>query len=319
MSDGLRQGTLRIPAFYRPEYAPAEVPLLARLDTTARRIEQLGLVDLHAPAPIDPERLAGLHDETYLRDFISGREPMASRQGIAWSTRVRDATLAMLGGQLAGAEAAQRHGIAMNIARGFHHAVPACGSGYCPLNGLALLAHVAPDRRVMVIDCDEHGGNGTEEFAARLPNLFNVSIFGTRFGCRGGTRSWASLVRVRDHGFQRYLDVLQEAETLVDTHRPDLLVYQAGADCHVDDPKSQVGLTTHQMFMRDLTVFRMARMRGIPLLFVVAGGYQQAQRVARLNANTVRAARHVWLTVTPGTSADPKAGAGTSTDGNAAS
>ena len=45
---------------------------------------------------------------------------------------------------------------------------------------------------------------------------------------------------------------------------------------------------------RDLSVFRMARARGIPIVFVVAGGYQQAQRVARLNANTVRAARHAW-------------------------
>ena len=327
MSDGTRhrrppgaaRRALRIPAFYRPEYAPEDVPLLARLDVAARRIERLGLVELHAPSPIDPARLAGLHDDAYLRDFLDGTEPMASRQGIPWSPRVRDATLAMLGGQLAAADAAQRHGIAMNIARGFHHAVPACGSGYCPLNGLALLAHAAPQRRVMVIDCDEHGGNGTEEFAARMPNLYNVSIFGTRFGCRGGTRSWATLVRVRDHGFQRYLDALQEAETLVDTHRPDLLVYQAGADCHVDDPKSQVGLSSAQMFMRDLIVFRMARTRGIPLLFVVAGGYQQAQRVARLNANTVRAARHVWRTVPSPNETVASTGLAASTTENTAS
>lgn len=284
----------RIPAFFRPEYAPEDVPLLARLETTARKLERLRLVDLHAPPPLDLARLSGLHDEAYLQAFLAGTEPMASRQGIPWSPRVRDATLAMLGGQLAAAEAAQRHGIAMNIARGFHHAVPACGSGYCPLNGLALLAHAAPEKRVMVIDCDEHGGNGTEEFAARMPNLHNVSIFGTRFGCRGGTRSWATQVRVREQGFQRYLDALDEAASLVDAHRPDLLVYQAGADCHEDDPKSQVGLTTAQMFVRDLYVFRMARARRIPIVFVVAGGYQQAQRVARLNANTVRAARHAW-------------------------
>ncbi len=294
MSHATPQAMTRIPAFYRTEYGPADVPLLARLETTARKLERLRLVDLHAPPMLQPSRLAGLHDEAYLAAFLTGREPMASRQGIPWSPRVRDATLAMLGGQLAAAEAAQRHGIAMNIARGFHHAAPDCGSGYCPLNGLALLAHDAPDKRVMVIDCDEHGGNGTEEFAARLPNLYNVSIFGTRFGCRGGTRSWATQVRVREDGFQRYLDALDEAQALVDAHRPDLLVYQAGADCHEDDPKSQVGLTTAQMFVRDLYVFRMARTRRIPILFVVAGGYQQAQRVARLNANTVRAARHAW-------------------------
>jgi acetoin utilization deacetylase AcuC-like enzyme len=285
---------MRIPACFHPDYAPADEPLFARLGTTASKLERLGLVALVRPQPIDAEQLSGLHDGRYLHAFLSGEEPMASRHGIRWSPSVRDATLAMLGGQLTAAQTAQRTGIAMNIARGFHHAVPATGSGFCPLNGLALLAHVDDARRVMVIDCDEHGGNGTEEFAARMPNLYNVSIFGTRFGCRGGTRSWAMQVRTREHGFERYLAALREAEALVDLHRPDLLVYQAGADCHENDPKSLVGLSTSQLFARDLEVFRIARVRSIPILFVVAGGYQDAERVARLNANTVRAARWVW-------------------------
>lgn len=285
---------MRIPAWFREDYAPGDVPLLARLATTAGKLERLGLVDLRQAPSATPDVLAGLHDARYLHAFLHGEEPLASRQGIPWSPAVRDATLAMLGGQLAAVDAALRDGIAMNIARGFHHAVPESGSGYCPLNGLALVAHAHPDRRVMVIDCDEHGGNGTEEFAARLPNLFNVSIFGTRFGCRGGQRSWAYQVRVDEDGFDRYLDALRAAEALVDAHRPDLLLYQAGADCHEDDPKSRVGLTTRQLFQRDLAVFRIAHARGIPLVFVVAGGYQDAERVARLNANTVRAARRVW-------------------------
>lgn len=285
---------MRIPAYFRQDYAPDDVPLLARLATTAGTLERLGLVELRSPAPLAAERLSGLHDERYLHAFLHGEEPLASRQGIRWSPAVRDATLAMLGGQLAAVDAALQGGIAMNIARGFHHAVPESGSGYCPLNGLALVAHAHPTLRVMVIDCDEHGGNGTEEFAARLPNLFNVSIFGTRFGCRGGVRSWAHQVRVPEDGFERYLDALQAAEALVEAHCPDLLLYQAGADCHERDPKSLVGLSTRQLFERDLRVFRIARSRGIPLVFVVAGGYQDATRVARLNANTVRAARRVW-------------------------
>lgn len=88
--------------------------------------------------------------------------------------------------------------------------------------------------------------------------------------------------------------LLVEKMALGESHRPDLLLYQAGADGHVDDPRSLVGLSTRQWFERDLTVFRIARSRGIPLVFVVAGGYQDAERVARLNANTVRAARRVW-------------------------
>ena len=104
----------------------------------------------------------------------------------------------------------------------------------------------------MVLDCDEHGGNGTEEFAARLPNLYAVSIFGTRFGCRGGVRSWAYHV-THEQGYAEYRRALGQAAALVDEHRPHLLVYQAGADCHREDPTSQLKLTTDELFERDLT------------------------------------------------------------------
>jgi acetoin utilization deacetylase AcuC-like enzyme len=182
----------------------------------------------------------------------------------------------------------------MNVARGFHHAVYERGSGYCAINGLAIVPHCMPGLRVFVIDCDEHGGNGTEEFAARLPNLYCASIFGTRFGCYGGVRSWAFKVEAAPEGFQRYLSALGEVRCLLQTVRPDLVIYQAGVDCHQDDPKSRSGLTTSNLFDRDVTVFNMVRGLNLPILFVVAGGYQQAEKVARLNCNTVRAARYVY-------------------------
>lgn len=181
----------------------------------------------------------------------------------------------------------------MNIARGFHHAHPAGGSGYCAINGLALIAHAMPAVRVMVVDCDEHGGNGTEEFAARLPNLFATSVFGTRFGCLGGNRSWAWQVGAAE-GYARYEAILDEIEGLAGTIAPDLIVYQAGVDCHREDPKSRLRLATEELFRRDLKVFRMAARLRVPVLFVLAGGYQDAAKVARLNANTVRAARLAW-------------------------
>lgn len=285
---------MRIGTYFSDTYAPAEVPSLARLSTTRDLLRRLDLVDLFPAQAVDTALLDGLHHPAYLRAFLRGTEPLASSQGIRWTPRIRDATLAMLGGQLLAARhAIGVDGIAMNIARGFHHAHPAAGSGFCPINGLALVAHAMPTRRIMVIDCDEHGGNGTEEFAARMPNLFAVSIFGTRFGCRGGERSWAHHIS-REQGFAGYLKALSEAAELLDQVRPELLIYQAGADCHCDDPKSQLRLTTQELFLRDLTVFGLARQRRIPTMFVVAGGYQTATKVARLNANTVRAARQAW-------------------------
>lgn len=284
---------MRIPAWYSTCYAPAQVPLLARLDNTYQMLERLHLIEAFEPAPFDRSLLAGLHHPDYTQAFLEGHNPLASKQGIVWSPAMRDATLAMLSGQLEAAHfLLQKGGVAMNIARGFHHAHPAAGSAFCPLNGLALLAHVLANKRILIIDCDEHGGNGTEEFTRQLPNLFNVSLFGTRFGCRGGERSWAFHI-THEQGFSGYLYALLEAAAITKKIAPDLVVYQAGVDCHWKDPKSLLRLTTQELFRRDLFIFQLAKCLQLPLLFVVAGGYQHPDRVARLNANTVRAARLV--------------------------
>ena len=284
---------MRLRTCFSPVYAPAEVPSLARLGVAAAELESRGLVAVQAPRPVSREELAGLHDPAYLDAFLSGTEPLASSQGIRWSPAMRDATLAMLGGQLEAADHALQHGLAMNLARGFHHAVYQRGAGFCPINGLALVAHKRPDLRIFVIDCDEHGGNGTEEFTRLLPNLYTASIFGTRFGCIGAPRSWTFEVRVAQDGFSAYRAALRRTGELLQEYRPDLILYQAGTDCHIRDPKSLVGLTTRRFAERDLIVMRSARRLGIPLVLIAAGGYQAAEAIAQLNVITVRAALRV--------------------------
>lgn len=284
---------MRLRTYFSPVYAPASVPSLARLGAAAETLERRGLIELCTAEPADAQTLAGLHDDAYLHAFLHGVEPMASSQGIGWSPELRDATLAMLGGQLQAAQYALRHGLAMNLARGFHHAVYQRGSGFCPINGLALVAYRMPHLRVFVVDCDEHGGNGTEEYTARLPNLYTASVFGTRFGCVGGERSWAFEVRVARDGIGAYQAALRKVDALLRAHRPDLILYQAGTDCHIHDPKSRVGLTTRRFVERDLFVGAAAQRLGIPLVVVAAGGYQRAADIAELNAATVRAMLHV--------------------------
>ncbi|HET8897864.1 MAG TPA: hypothetical protein VFN09_03695 [Rhodanobacteraceae bacterium] len=280
--------------WYAPAYAVAGVPMQERLAVAAARIARSGLAHFSAPTPLPPTMLEGLHELNYAQAFLHGIEPLASSQGVRWSPALRDAMLAMLGGQLAAVASAREHGIAFNLARGFHHAVPERGSGYCAINGLALVAWCCPAQRVLVIDCDEHGGNGTEEFSHRLDNLWCVSIFGTRFGCLGGPRSLALKVAPGEGVGQRYNQALDRAEDYLAAVKPDLVLYQAGADCHASDPKSSLRLSTHELFRRDLRVFRMARAAGVPLAFCVAGGYQRMQEIARLNTNTVRAAALAW-------------------------
>lgn len=133
-----------------------------------------------------------LHDARYVEAVVHGQMPLAGSAYLPWSNALVDSCLHMLGGQMLAAQLAISHGLAINLACGFHHAHPDRGGGYCVFNGLALVAQQHPMWRVTVLDCDEHGGDGTEAFCALLPNLSAISIFGTRFGFRRHAESGVS-------------------------------------------------------------------------------------------------------------------------------
>ena len=282
---------------FSPLYS-AETPTasMRKLGPVAWHAVGAGLAEVEVPEKIDPDKLRRLHAPAYVDAFLSGRGPLASSQGWPWTLQIRNGVLAINGGQLLGAELALRHGIAANIAQGFHHAGYERGGGFCTFNGLALVAQEFTDKRVFVLDCDEHGGNGTEEFTHRLPNLFNFSIHGTPFGMRGGERSIRRTVRPLEGNFSAYHQALDDAFEKVEWFRPDLLIYQAGADPHINDPLGSLGMTTEQMFERDRLVFAYCRRQGIPVLFVLAGGYQEpiGAKLLPLHLNTFRAAVEVF-------------------------
>jgi acetoin utilization deacetylase AcuC-like enzyme len=73
------------------------------------------------------------------------------------------------------------------------------------------------------------------------------------------------------------------------------VLYQAGADVHVDDPLGGV-LTTEQMMERDRIVFRAARRTQTPIVWNLAGGYQQPlSKVIVLHLNTMRECVSAYL------------------------
>jgi acetoin utilization deacetylase AcuC-like enzyme len=79
---------------------------------------------------------------------------------------------------------------------------------------------------------------------------------------------------------------------------PDVVIYQAGADVHVNDPYGGV-LTTEQMYERDLRMFRIAKRLQLPLTWNLAGGYQvgpngEIDKVLELHLNTFRAMAEVY-------------------------
>ena len=78
----------------------------------------------------------------------------------------------------------------------------------------------------------------------------------------------------------------------------DLVLYQAGADPHINDPLGG-WLTTAQLYQRDVRVFQSLRNMGLPVAWNLAGGYQRDAAgtiwpVLTIRDNTLRAFAETW-------------------------
>lgn len=290
----------QLPVIFHPDYVPEGLSHFDRLRAVADLVAQENLGVLIAPQPLAASGLQGLHDNAYVSAVLTGEMPLARSAYLPWSPGLVRSALLMLGGQLLGAQLAQTHGICINLACGFHHAHPARGGGFCIFNGLALVAHAFPALRVSVLDCDEHGGDGTEAFTQILPNLSATSLFGSRFGLRGTGKSRALRVPVgADIDVNAlYLEVLEQAISEVLEEAPDLVLYQAGMDLHEHDPRATLKVSAHTLMRRDTLVLSSFKKAGIPVLVVMAGAYQSPDKVATLYRQTLHAANAVLPRIT---------------------
>ena len=269
---------------------------LQRLDAQKYASEKHHDFKFHAPDPIDPDILRALHAPRYVDAFLTGEpKKLATFAGFKpWNENLRDAVLSIQGGQLLATELAFKHGISANIAQGFHHAHYEYGGSYCTFNGLALIAQHYPNKRIFVLDCDQHGGDGTADFTRRLDNLYNFSIYGLAFGYPISERAESRHVHIKNGGFAQYLMALHEAFQKAEEWQADIIIYQAGMDCHQADPYGSAWFSTEFIQKREEVVFSMAKKAGIPLMFVLAGGYQNLDDLVKLHVSTFQIAHQVY-------------------------
>ena len=250
--------------FYRPEqvaytpYAPS--PGKPRL-VVDDWLQQPGFkVEIIGFEPVTPAQFALAHKPEFVRAVFAGE----ARNGFGNTDAGVAASLPYTTGSLvAAAEHALLHREAVcSPTSGFHHAGYASSEGYCTFNGLmvaAMAMHKAGlAHRVGIIDCDCHYGNGTDDIIRKLGiDWIEHHTMGAHFHDSSDVRN-GEFERWLNHAIDRCMDC-------------DLVIYQAGADPHVDDPLGGV-LTTQQMSARDRLVFE--RLGHRPLVWNLAGGYQ---------------------------------------------
>ena len=276
---------------------------IAALDPDAR---------LLAPEPIDDAALARVHTREYI-DAVASGEPraLAESQKFPWSAALANAVRHTNGGCVAALAAALEDGVAGNLASGFHHAHADHGEGFCTFNGLVVaidqLRASARLERALVVDLDLHYGNGTASLLADRPYAFNLSIYGNWYAGNtayrdvdeGGTPDTDNCFSVpvpAGTGGARYLELVSEhLDRALAAAKPDAILYQAGADPLRDDPYSPLDLGHADLRERDRLVFARAKELGIPVAWVLAGGYtKDVSQVVEVHVNTWRAATAVF-------------------------
>jgi acetoin utilization deacetylase AcuC-like enzyme len=243
------------------------------------------------------ELLAAVHDAEYLERVRAGeltrREERAL--GLPWSPELVERGRRSTGGTVHAARDALDGGLGMNLGGGTHHAARAQGRGYCLFNDVAVAVVAMRGerrlRRVLVVDCDVHQGDGTAELFAGDPDTFTLSLHG---GANYPFHRATSDVDVdlrSGTGDGEYLAALDDAlARAIPAARPQLVFFLAGADPWEGDRLGRLALTKRGLRARDALVLDAAEHAGAAVCVVLAGGYAPDIRdTVEINLATAKA------------------------------
>jgi acetoin utilization deacetylase AcuC-like enzyme len=233
-------------------------------------------VELIEPEIVSLSSLADVLDSEYIDALVTGcPRALAESNDIGWDEKLLSAVRSSSGGVVAATMTALTDGLnSGSLSSGLHHARPGSGSGFCTINGLALGARAAFSSgagRVLSLDLDAHAGGGTAAYIKQgIGGLFeqlDVSVisYDTYSGITG-----AELVM---SGADTYLDDIEKALSRVASPESiDVILYNAGMDPH-ESAGGVFGVTTEMLARREELVFSWAASHGVPVAWVLAGGY----------------------------------------------
>lgn len=286
--------------------------------------------DFVTPPPASDEDILLVHTPQYVHKLktgtLSAREELEME--IPFSPELVRAFWLAAGGSMLAADYALSDRVAFNIGGGFHHAFPDHGEGFCMIHDVAVaIRRMQRDGKIhsaMTIDCDVHQGNGTAAIfaGARVPSrplpsaggmtipaaspltmrnahagdVFTISVHQENNYPAWKPPSSIDVDLPDEIGDDDYLAWLDNAlSSGLRQFEPELLCYIAGADPYREDQLGGLSLTIGGLKQRDELVFRVARVRNIPVMVTLAGGYaRNVDDTVTIHCNTVVAAKDVF-------------------------
>lgn len=258
--------------------------------------------DFLVPVPATRDQLELVHSAEFIDDLLNLRRTSRTVHSELPLTReIVDGYILAAGGTILACRAAMAvtPSIACHIGGGFHHAFADHAEGFCYINDIAVGVRAIQQegriQRALVIDCDLHQGNGTARIFQDDPEVFTLSIHQeNNYPLKQKSDLDIGLKDLTDD--KEYMVHLQTAlPSVLDSHKPDLILYVAGADPYQHDVLGGLNLTIEGLAQRDGYILHEAVSRRIPIVTVTAGGYAiKVTDTVKIQAQTCKIAKELF-------------------------
>ncbi|MFQ5637616.1 MAG: histone deacetylase [bacterium] len=293
-----------MPFIYSPRYYAdigAHVFPITKYRSVYRRLaETVSEFDFFEPEHAVEKELLLVHTQEYLDDLH--RCALTERTAyseLPISKEIIDLFFLAAGGTILSCREALKSGWAVHIGGGFHHAFAARAEGFCYINDLAVAViasqHESAIEKAAVIDCDLHQGNGT---AAIFQGDESVYTFSMHQRDLYPVKEKSDLDIHLPNGVDddEYLAHLESAiPKIFDDFKPELVLYQGGADPYEHDQLGNLKLTISGLKRRDDYIFRECKNRNIPIAATLGGGYAyNTEDTVEIHFNTCQSAMDIF-------------------------
>ena len=253
-----------------------------------------------APEPAGREEVLRVHEEYYVRrvEALSKAQKVADSADYGLGTpdnpvfpNMDAAARWHVGGTLHAARLICERGEkrVFQLGGGLHHARRNCASGFCIYNDLAIAIDYLTRQGLWVayLDIDVHHGDGVQQMFYDDKRVMTISLHESgRYlfpGCGEVHELGSGLGRGLKLNLplepftegDSYLEIFdQVVPAALKQFHPGVLVVQAGADAHYDDPLADLMLTTrdYETIFRRILALADAHTSG-RVLFTLGGGY----------------------------------------------